>query len=199
MNLKEKKKNLEVSITHSTSIHLWEGLDADRSLSQQGKFNAEGGRVTRIIEGLSKRQDVVAAAANSDDQVQAYQRVMRKMRDLGMTVEYVEGFHSSDLYDFTWVRLNEVGMGPDIAMLWYASQNSRVIYKCEVTSSSDQVEDMSIRWYNLQDVLKQQSKSDHAQNPNGQSTGLDQQSGKFRRFVLNHIAPGAEATARVQS
>jgi hypothetical protein len=147
-----KRKQIKVKITHSTSINLWEGRDADESLAQQVKFVDQGGEIIRIIEGSEKREDVVAETETKNEVVKAYRRVIKKMQDAyKIKVKYVEGIHSSEEYDFTWVHLSDANLGPDIAMLWYASQNSQTIYQCEI--STDKIDEISSRWESLEHLL----------------------------------------------
>jgi hypothetical protein len=138
------------------------GRDADASLSQQGNFIKEGGEITRIIEGRPSREMVLGKNETQDETVNAYRRVIEKMGDWGVAVKYVKGFHSDELYDFTWVCLRDAGLPTDIAMLWYASQNSKTIYQCEV--STYKIEDIEIRWYYLDKTYMDQSKSEKSGN-----------------------------------
>lgn len=152
-----KSRPIPVKITHSTSIELWEGKDAGAALIQQRRFIAEGGNIVRIIEGMIPR-DVLFSGKDEGELAEKYRKVIKIMEDYGITVKYVEGFHESSQYDFTWVQLSEVSDYADISMVWTASPNARMVTGCSLRTNN--ISEIETGWEYLEEIYKSQTEQE---------------------------------------
>ena len=131
-----RESAIEVLITHTTAIELWQGPSAEISLQQQGQFVAEGGIIRRILVGPSPLEN------------DAYKSVRETMSARRINVYYYGGGLPRAKYDFSWVQ------GSDIVMKWYQYIDNAAIHQCVIEQGLDL--DVRDRWEFLWSQVKNQ-------------------------------------------
>jgi hypothetical protein len=111
-------ESLEVNVTHSAAIELWEGGKSvtDETLGAQSEFVRDGGKIRRVFIGRDPKPD------------SRYLRVMSRMKkDHNIDVFYVslDKVRLDLKCDFMWVK------GFDVVMKWYTGQGGTV-HTCEL-------------------------------------------------------------------